>query len=175
MNSLRFWSFHNYLPQQTHTTLQRQLNYTTAPGDILSTQLLLAKYCTSRKYEIFLFFKHFQNETFWRPIHSCRATNFQCNSQNRKIIVAGKTINDHFISYHWPAIIVLDCGVFKALLIRSRPLSSIYSRNEAMNRVNIMTNYRLKTGVKSAFEMSCLTNILKKQTSLVSYWKAYKY
>jgi len=27
-----------------------------------------------------------------------------------------------------------------------------------MNTVNIMTNYHLKTGVKSVFEMSCLIN-----------------
>jgi hypothetical protein len=118
------------------------------------------------------FFKNFQKETFWRPIHSCWATNFQCNSQNRKI-VAGNTINEHLISYHNPAITVLDCGIFKALLIRSRLLSPIYIKNEAMNAVNIMTNYHLKIGVKSPFEMSCLTNIPKKGTSLVWYWKAY--
>jgi hypothetical protein len=94
-----------------------------------------------------LFFLNFQNETFWRPI--------QCYSQNRKIIVAGNTINDHLISYYGPAISALDCEVFKVLLIRPRPLSPIYSKNEAMNTVNIMTSYHLKTEVKSAFEMSC--------------------
>ena len=37
-----------------------------------------------------------------------------------------------------------------------------------MNTVNMMTNYHLKTGVKSAVEMSCLTNTPKKKKEKLS-------